>query len=68
MGATLIRYTQGASPDDEPGADEYGCSLKQSDGWQKSVERISITHRGTSQDKPMRRDLVKTKSPFRNTE
>jgi hypothetical protein len=24
--AQSIRYTQGASPDDEPGADEYGCA------------------------------------------
>jgi hypothetical protein len=61
-------YTQGASPDDEPEADEYGCSLKQSVGWQKSVGRISITHRGKSQDEPTRRDLAKAKSSFRNTE
>jgi len=24
--AQSISYTQGASPDDEPGADEYGCA------------------------------------------
>jgi len=67
-GCTLSGYTQGASPDDEPEAGEYGCSLKQSVGWQKSVERISITHRGKSQDEPTRRDLAETESSFRNTE
>jgi len=24
--AQSVSYTQGASPDDDPGADEYGCS------------------------------------------
>jgi len=68
MDAIRRGYTQGASPDDEPEAGEYGCSLKQSVGWQKSVGRISITNRGKSQDEPTGRDLAKTKSLFRKTE
>lgn len=60
-----VRYTQGASPDDETGSGRVRVRVQQSDGWQKSVGRISIVAKDESQDESRNHDLARVNSPFR---
>jgi hypothetical protein len=45
-GCTFVGRTEGASPYDEPGAAEYGCSLNRVLGGRSRSDASSIMHRG----------------------